>query len=499
MATEIAASTADGRINLTAAAATPAPRVIPYLCQELLSKGCVARHMNLLMFQERWRDTSKVRITDDDAEELLMILFICMKESGNEHAEAGGEVAFAIMHSLFCEHHPHAKHYIRGLLSIMHKLQCDNSHFYERAPPISPPEDYRLTRKLVELQAEREKAERREKLKEDVRAAQKSLTLADIEIKDDGDEVTTTELHQSEMNAVRIIEDIETGLGSAGQLVESLLRETAADRIKILKDKLNNLVIEAETNQKPLEEIENEVVMRQGKQPTAVEQQPAVAPEIYFSQPLSDDFPKALTQSHMELDRWLEDSYTRAFCIDLLKCWDYSGINVHYFMSGRDRIHLYIPSLHSSVVKVYRDFAFCSQRPKGSNSWGPKVHIHIKTNIKQKSDIMYRFLLEGYNYGTNSIIHSDVSGYAHRKWSKLGRGAMEDAGWPDGWDNNLSRDYMSGGEISQYYSSDGFVVLRLSAKSFFCVGFSVSAWLVVLDFGAGHQLTAEIIHQNPDL
>ncbi|KAJ9463887.1 hypothetical protein DIPPA_03267 [Diplonema papillatum] len=109
---------------------------------------------------------------------------------------------------------------------------------------------------------------------------------------------------------------------------------------------------------------------------------------------------------------------------------------------------------------------------------------------------MYHFLIEGYNYGTNGVIHCDIAGYTHRKWKKVGKRAMEEAGWPEGWDNDLSFDYMNGSTVSQYYSSDGFVVIRLAARSFFCVGFSVSAWLVVHDFGVGVPLTATIHHHG---
>ena len=40
----------------------------------------------------------------------------------------------------------------------------------------------------------------------------------------------------------------------------------------------------------------------------------------------------------------------------------------------------------------------------------PRAFIHIKTNIKLPARVMFRFLVEGYNYGCNASICSEIVG-----------------------------------------------------------------------------------------
>ena len=77
--------------------------------------------------------------------------------------------------------------------------------------------------------------------------------------------------------------------------------------------------------------------------------------------------------------------------------------------------------------------------------------------------------------------------------------SSEEYGWPDHWDRDTINHYSPGAELSQYYSSDHFVALRLKAPSFFCVGFSMSAWLVCHSYGADFPISATIHHQEDNL
>jgi len=199
----------------------------------------------------------------------------------------------------------------------------------------------------------------------------------------------------------------------------------------------------------------------------------------------------------LSLEICLTDDNRRASAIDLLRTWDNSGIPCQVFVDDPLTLHLYLPIQRTAKAKVYRDFAFCTQRPKLTKNWNPTSFIHIKTNIKEKSEIMYRILVEGYNYGVNSIIAADICGYTNRKWDKLGN--MELYGWPEGWDLHSFTEYAPGATITQYFSTDGYVTVKLASASFFCAGFSVSAWLVCHGYGEGFPITAEIFHQNDDL
>lgn len=203
------------------------------------------------------------------------------------------------------------------------------------------------------------------------------------------------------------------------------------------------------------------------------------------------------THPNLWMDRLLVNDFTRAMLVEVWRDWDSAGIDVTHFSERPECLHLYVPNRKTTRLKVYRDFAMCTARPKLVRRWGSIAACHIKTNIPMKSEVMYRLLVEGYNYGVNAVVFSDVVGYTNRSWDQLGN--LEKYGWPEGWDAEMTNDYAPGVAISQYYSTDGFVTVRLRAKSMYCIGFSVSAWLVFHGMGEGFPISVSIHHQDADL
>ena len=129
--------------------------------------------------------------------------------------------------------------------------------------------------------------------------------------------------------------------------------------------------------------------------------------------------------------------------------------------------------------EVRRDF-LTWRTPAGGNT-----PIHIKTNIKIKSYIMYRILVEGYNYGLARAINSDTVGYTYGGWACSG--------------NVQNNNYASGASISQYCSSDGYVVIRLDPNgSNYYIGFGVSGWFTN-PTGYGFDISATVYHQAANL
>lgn len=108
-----------------------------------------------------------------------------------------------------------------------------------------------------------------------------------------------------------------------------------------------------------------------------------------------------------------------------------------------------------TTAQVKRDFL--TYNNAGNN--GP---IQIKLNIQNNSMIMYRFVVEGYNYGTGNDINSMVCGYTYIS----------------GLINTSSTNYSGGLSISQYISSDNYLVIKLTGASYYYTGFSVSGWFV---------------------
>jgi hypothetical protein len=117
------------------------------------------------------------------------------------------------------------------------------------------------------------------------------------------------------------------------------------------------------------------------------------------------------------------------------------------------------------------------------------VPIHIKTPLKLGTAaeyIMYRLVVEGYNYGVGQTIFSECVGYANPPSNS-------------GWVNTSCRDYATGTTISQYQSSDNFVVLKLSnSSSFYYAGFSLSGWFTN-PTGTGYRGTYSVVQQSSNL
>jgi hypothetical protein len=197
------------------------------------------------------------------------------------------------------------------------------------------------------------------------------------------------------------------------------------------------------------------------------------------------------------MDHMLPDVVVSGSVVALWRRWDAALVDVALFTASPSTLHVHLPARTTTDTRVFRDFVTCTQRPKLQKLWGAFGCVHVKTNIKAQSDVMYRFLVEGYNYGVNAVVHSDVVGCTHRHWEEIGN--MTKYGWPEGWDADMCNDYAPGCVVSQYYSSDRYLVIRLKAKSMFCIGFSVSAWLVSHGYGNGFEITAETMHQDDDL
>jgi hypothetical protein len=136
-------------------------------------------------------------------------------------------------------------------------------------------------------------------------------------------------------------------------------------------------------------------------------------------------------------------------------------------------------ALHSQGGRVRRDFV------TWNTTSGSNTPIHIKTNIKIKTYIMYRILVEGYNYGLARSINSDTVGYTYGGWACSG--------------NVQNNNYANGVSISQYCSSDGYVVVRLDPNgSSYYLGFSASGWFTN-PTGYGFDVTATVYQQTANL
>jgi hypothetical protein len=116
-------------------------------------------------------------------------------------------------------------------------------------------------------------------------------------------------------------------------------------------------------------------------------------------------------------------------------------------------------SLTTANFLVKRDIATFST----SNS--SPGYIQIKTNIPWNTStyIMYRIVVEGYNFGIEAGIFSEADGYS---------AAAQTALPAQGQNTN----YNTGAAITQYSSSDNYVCLQLAAANFYYAGFTVSAW-----------------------
>jgi len=114
--------------------------------------------------------------------------------------------------------------------------------------------------------------------------------------------------------------------------------------------------------------------------------------------------------------------------------------------------------INTQSGKVQRDFLTYSTLNNVST-----LPLHIKTNLSSSGrSCMYRFLVEGFNYGSGGPIFSQVAGFIDSIGVTAGSAV----------------DFSPGVKISQYLSSDHFLVIRLDSPQFYYTGFSVSAWFV---------------------
>jgi hypothetical protein len=97
---------------------------------------------------------------------------------------------------------------------------------------------------------------------------------------------------------------------------------------------------------------------------------------------------------------------------------------------------------------------------------------------------MYRILVEGYSYGLSKAINSDACGYVYTLIP--------------GITNPSINNYASGVSISQYISSDGFVVIKLTTTYNYYLGFSASAWFVN-PTGTGFSISATAVVSSSNL
>lgn len=116
-----------------------------------------------------------------------------------------------------------------------------------------------------------------------------------------------------------------------------------------------------------------------------------------------------------------------------------------------------------------------------TNSGG---YLHLKTNIANKSSVMFHIHFEGYNYGRARAIDSVVTGYTYSGWNSVL--------------NQYMVNYAGGVSVeSTYISSDNYVCIRLYTTSWYYAGFLVHA-MFPCPSGRGHvlEITDTNFNQN---
>lgn len=243
------------------------------------------------------------------------------------------------------------------------------------------------------------------------------------------------------------------------------------------------------------------------------------APPVYV-----DLYGLSVNDTILDLSYFASRHERRLQVRELLITLDQSGIPARYFVKDQ-RLHAAVPvpgGLSGSSgtlgavgvygsggeyafcgpIHIYRDFAFCTQRPSQNKHWptGVLQSIQIITNIPVKSGVKFRFHLEGYNFGANRPINSVVVGSADKRFESVG--TLEYFGWPDRWDQDTILNKGNGVETVAIYVSEkgkGFVCIELQAKSFMHVGFGVSAWLLQHGHGGKHPLSVRFVHSDQRL
>eukprot|EP00742_Colponemidia_sp_Colp-10_P013104 GILJ01014781.1.p1 GENE.GILJ01014781.1~~GILJ01014781.1.p1 ORF type:complete len:271 (+),score=26.33 GILJ01014781.1:82-813(+) len=237
-------------------------------------------------------------------------------------------------------------------------------------------------------------------------------------------------------------------------------------------------------------------------------------PPVYM-----DLFGLSINDTIFDLSYFASRQERRLQVRELLVTLDQSGIPARFFIKDQ-RLHATVPipsglsgasSVYGSAgiygvggeftfcgpIHVYRDFAFCSQRPAQGKHLptGVLQSIQIVTNIPVKSGVKFRLHLEGYNFGVNRPINTIVVGSADKRFESVG--TLEYFGWPDRWDQDTILNKGNGLENASIYVSEagkGFVCVELQAKSFMHVGFGVSAWLLQHGHGGKHALAVKFVH-----
>lgn len=113
--------------------------------------------------------------------------------------------------------------------------------------------------------------------------------------------------------------------------------------------------------------------------------------------------------------------------------------------------------LRSGNNRVMRDF-FQFNTPKSG-----KIYVHVKTNIKTKSSIMFRVQVEGYAYGPAKNVEATTVGYTYSGWDCTG--AVHNHQGPYG-------------TFDHYCSSDNYIVLRFYVANSYYLGLTYSAWFL---------------------
>jgi hypothetical protein len=135
-------------------------------------------------------------------------------------------------------------------------------------------------------------------------------------------------------------------------------------------------------------------------------------------------------------------------------------------------------AIHSASGKVQRDIL----------TWYTALHtplnVHIKTSWLTNNEAMYRFIVEGYNYGQGAAINSDCVGYLYSNTNSIVSGSC----------NN----YAPGFTLTQYKSTDGYLVLKLTAaSSVYFTGITLS--LQQLNPVPVQYPTFQVFHQDANL
>ncbi len=131
-------------------------------------------------------------------------------------------------------------------------------------------------------------------------------------------------------------------------------------------------------------------------------------------------------------------------------------------------------AIEQSGSLVQRDFLTWSDL-----NTGDRDPIHVKTNLRDQLPI-YRISVEGFNYLSGQVINGDVAGFLYNRTIL----------------KPTTNDYAGGAAISQYVSSDGYLVIRVDPGAVnSIVGFSVSAWIMQ----GGIEVTATVVRQSDDL